>query len=74
MNTAYVSEFTVFMNHYLEDHPEVVEEQRRGWAFFWSPKAGLEALDKEQEDVAPDDAYGFSWSAWHPKSQDAKVH
>jgi hypothetical protein len=27
---AYVSEFALFMNRYLEQHPEVVEDQRRG--------------------------------------------
>ena len=74
MDKAYVSEFTVFMDHYLQVHPEVLEEQRRGWDFFWSPKAGLEAVNKELEDIVPDDAYGFSWSAWHTKPPDAKVH
>jgi hypothetical protein len=74
MNRTYISEFSVFMNHYLEDHPEVVAEQRRGWEFFWNPKADLEAMDKEPEDIAPDDAYGYSWSAWRAESPEVKVH
>jgi len=42
--------------------------------FFWSPKADLEAVNKEPEDIAPDDAYGFAWSVWHTKAPDEKVH
>ena len=28
MEKGYVSEFTVFMSRYLQEHPEVVEDQR----------------------------------------------
>jgi len=38
MSKPYVSEFANFMNRYLEDHPKVVEQQKRGADFFWKLK------------------------------------
>lgn len=68
MDTGYVSEFTVFINQYLEQHPQVVEEQQRGWRFFWAPKIDLPALNETQEYPVRDDSYGFSWAAWRAES------
>lgn len=39
MDKAYVSEFTLFMDKYLKEHPEVVKDQQRGWAIYWNPEA-----------------------------------
>ena len=72
MGKPYVSEFTKFMNQYLDEHPEVVEEQKRGWASFWQLKAEIRAPEKTREDIAPDDSYGYSWSAWRAESQSVK--
>ena len=68
MGKAYVSEFTEFMDRYLQAHPEVVKEQIRDWDDDWHPRTDLEALDKEPEDIVPDDGYGFAWTAWRVKS------
>lgn len=38
MDKAYLSEFAIFMDHYLHDHPEVVEDQQYGWDIFWKPQ------------------------------------
>jgi hypothetical protein len=38
MDKHYVSEFMVFIDAYLKEHPEVVKDQRRGWDIFWKPK------------------------------------
>jgi hypothetical protein len=38
MDKNYVSEFTVFMNKYLKENPDVVEDQRRGRDIHWNPK------------------------------------
>lgn len=35
MDKAYISEFSLFIDHYLHDHPGVVTDQRRGWLVFW---------------------------------------
>jgi len=67
MSKAYVSEFTKFMKQYLDEHPEVIEEQKRGWASFWQRKAEIHAPGKSKDDIAPDDSYGYAWSAWRSK-------
>jgi len=38
MSKPYVSEFANFMNQYLENHPNVVEQQKHGADFFWKLK------------------------------------
>lgn len=60
MQKSYVSEFTVFMNHYLEEHPEVVEDQHRGWNIYWDHKVDFAELKQAEEDRVTDDSYGFN--------------
>ncbi len=38
MDKAYVSEFAIFMDHYLHDHPAVRSDQVYGWDLFWKPQ------------------------------------
>lgn len=59
MNKAYVSDFEIFMGKFLKDHPEVVEQQRRGWSSFWQVKIDPAASNFRKEDLVPDDHYGF---------------
>lgn len=40
MDKAYVSEFAIFMNHYLEEHAEVVADQQYGWDIYWKQQTG----------------------------------
>lgn len=63
MNKAYVSEFETFMNRFLQAHPEVVAEQRRGWRSFWEVKIDRKTAHVSKEDIVPDDQYGFRWHA-----------
>ncbi|RXZ42015.1 DUF3460 family protein [Crenobacter cavernae] len=56
---GYVSEFTEFMDHYLEEHPEVVEDQRRGWYLFWDHKANQASIKEEKEDSVPVKGYDY---------------
>ena len=72
MGKAYVSEFTGFMNQYLDEHPEVVDDQRRGWEFFWKAKVDLTTPDITRKDRAPDDSYGFAVSAWRADAPGVK--
>jgi len=60
MEKGYVSEFTVFMSRYLQEHPEVVEDQQRGWNIYWNHAVNFEELKQVKEDQAPDDNYGFN--------------
>ncbi|HUW28431.1 MAG TPA: DUF3460 family protein [Sulfuriferula sp.] len=64
MKGDYISEFTLFMNHYLAIHPEVVEDQKRGWDMYWDRQVDLVALEKAKEDYVPDDGYGFHPAYW----------
>jgi hypothetical protein len=55
MKTTNVSEFELFINQYLADHPEVVEDQKRGWDTYWNPKGEQETLMKSKMDSVPND-------------------
>jgi len=61
MNKAYVSDFEIFMNQFLKEHPEVAEEQMRGWRSFWEVKTDPAASHFSKEDVVRDDHYGFHY-------------
>lgn len=46
---AYVSEFTLLMDRFLAEHPEVLEDQHRGRLIYWDKKvdsAALSAVDR----------------------------
>ena len=46
MDKRYVSEFMVFMDAYLKEHPEVVKDQRHEWGIYWNPrKVDLDELN-----------------------------
>jgi hypothetical protein len=64
MDRHYVSEYTRFINCYLEEHPEVVEDQKRGWNIYWGHKVDHKALKEAAEDSVPDDSYGFYPVDW----------
>lgn len=56
MRTNYAAfEFTLFMESYLQEHPEVVEDQQRGWDIFWNPQLSPQGRqDKGWGDEEPD--------------------
>ena len=64
VDRAYVSEFTQFIDHYLDEHPEVIEDQRLGRLIYWDKTVDLTALAQAAKENVPDDAYGFSFPAW----------
>jgi hypothetical protein len=51
MEKNYISEFTVFMNRYLKEHPEVVKDQERGRNIYWNPKLEPEELKPPQKEL-----------------------
>lgn len=57
--SGYVSEFEQFMDKHLEQHPEVVRDQRKGWYIFWDHKADLEELEKAGKDTVPVKGYDY---------------
>jgi len=52
MNKAYVSEFSIFMKHYLEDHPDIVEKQKAGWKFYWGSQI-IPLINRQPESEEP---------------------
>lgn len=68
MNTPYISEFEQFINHFLDEHPEVAEDQRQGRLIWWHRKVDLAQEEKAKGDSVPQDGYGFYYSAWQRKS------
>jgi len=67
MATGYVSDFTKFINQYLDEHLEVVEVKKQGYASFWQSKAEIRASEITRDAIAPNDSYGYVWSAWRAK-------
>lgn len=60
----YVSDYTRFMDRFLEEHPEEIEEQRTGWNIWWAKDNDPDAQARSHAATAPDDGYGFYASAW----------
>jgi len=61
---AYVSEFTNFIDHFLEDHPEVVDDQWVGREIYWDKQVDFVDWKRADKDTVPEDGYGFSYAAW----------
>ena len=61
---AYVSEFTKAIDHFLDEHPEVIRDQHDGRMIYWEKKVDFSALEKAEQDKVPEDGYGFYYSAW----------
>jgi hypothetical protein len=45
MNTNYVSDFSSFLNRYLADHPDVVQDQKDGRSIYWKPQLNLATIN-----------------------------
>ena len=59
MNRAYVSDFEIFMNQFLKEHPEVVEARMRGYRSFWEVKIEPANANVSKENIVRDEHYGF---------------
>ena len=56
---GYVSEFDQFINDFMAHHPEVEEDQKRGWYIWWDHRVDLKDLEKQQEDAIPVKSYQY---------------
>lgn len=70
---AYVSEFTNFIDHFLEDHPEVVDDQWVGREIFWDKQVDFADQKNAEKDSVPEDVYGFAYAAWLRNSKNKLV-
>ncbi|MCC7645516.1 MULTISPECIES: DUF3460 family protein [unclassified Janthinobacterium] len=57
--SGYVSDFTRFIDGYLQMHPEVLENQRRGWRIWWERPAKLRELELIHADSVPEPPYHY---------------
>jgi hypothetical protein len=73
MRGDYVSDFEVFMNRFLEEHPEVIKDQKYGWNIFWDHKVDFESLQEATEGAVPDDSYGFYPADWRSASKSLPI-
>ena len=56
---AYVSDFAHFMDDFLDHHPEVVDDQRRGWSIYWNHELDINEQEKAGQDAVPVGAYYY---------------
>lgn len=58
-HVGYVSEFTRFMDDFLEHHPEVARSQQTGMSIFWDHEVDFEDMKKTGADSVPVRGYDY---------------
>lgn len=56
---GYVSDFEKFIDGYMEQHPEVQEDQQHGWYIWWDHRLDLAELDKLRDNEVPAKPYQY---------------
>jgi hypothetical protein len=56
---GYVSEFTQFIDHFLEEHPEAVQSQKDGWHIYWDKDVDFDELRKSSKETVPIKGYDY---------------
>lgn len=64
LDRQYVSDHTRFIDQFLALHPEVVSDQHDGRLIYWEKIIDQKALARAEQDIVPDDGYGFYAAAW----------
>ena len=64
LDRAYVSDFSRFMDGFLEAHPEAREDQRRGRALYWDHRIDFAEQEKLAADSVPADGYYYFAPPW----------
>lgn len=72
IDRAYVSDFTRFMDSYLEKHPEERREQHRGWRIYWDKRVDLDTLREHEESEVPTPGYYYFDSPPPPNREIAR--
>ncbi|MGZ3181609.1 MAG: DUF3460 family protein [Telluria sp.] len=57
--THYVSPFETFMDGFLAKHPDVVDDQQRGWYIWWDHRLDLDNDDAARDNEVPAKAYKY---------------
>jgi hypothetical protein len=59
LDREYVSEFGQFITRYLDQHPEVVADQKVGWRIFWDKKIDFDFQQRAEQGRVPTDSYYY---------------
>ncbi|MES1982258.1 MAG: DUF3460 family protein [Pseudomonadota bacterium] len=57
MDTKYVSDFSTFISRYMADHPEVVQDQKKGRSIYWKPQFNLATMNDIKNHVITEDKH-----------------
>ena len=57
--SGYISDFTRFIDSYLQTHPEVQASQRQGWRIFWERPVNFGELQRAGTDSVPEPPYHY---------------
>ncbi len=57
--SGYVSDFEQFMQGFLDQHPEVEEDRRKGWYIWWDHRLDLADLDTLHANEVPVKPYPY---------------
>ncbi|MES2298488.1 MAG: DUF3460 family protein [Pseudomonadota bacterium] len=57
--SAYVSEFSAFLDAYLAQHPAIVDDQRKAWDIWWDRKVDFHELELARSDTVPLPPYAY---------------
>lgn len=58
-DSGYVSDFDQFMQEYLGQHPDVVDDQREGWYIWWDHLVDLDQLAQQRKAEVPVKGYQY---------------
>ena len=50
---GYVSEFEQFLNRYMSGHPDIEQDQQRGWYLLWDHRVNFDELERQRKDAVP---------------------
>ena len=56
---GYVSEFTRFIDAYLQAHPEVQASKRQGWRIYWERPVNVDEQQRSGKDAVPEPPYHY---------------
>ncbi|QYG08239.1 DUF3460 family protein [Janthinobacterium sp. PAMC25594] len=57
--SGYVSDFTRFIDGYLQAHPAVRESQRQGWRIWWERPVNFDEWRRAGTDSVPEPPYHY---------------
>ena len=58
-HAGYVSEFDQFLDTFLARHPDVGQDQRRGWYIWWDQQVDLKEWERQRQDAVPAKSYQY---------------